>query len=309
MESMAQLLDGKIASQKILDMVREGIVTSTQFNFRKPGLAVIVVGDNPASQVYVGHKLRACESVGIFSKEYRLPASASMEEVKLAIDELNRSPNIDGILVQMPLPAHLDAIDLVTRIDPSKDVDGFTPHNLTRLLQGRTGLFPCTPLGVMRLLEMNNIAVRGKHAVILGRSLIVGRPLLAMLLDANATVTVTHSHTEHLKEICQTADILFAAIGRPGFVEGSWIKPGAVVVDVGINRVTNPSEVPYLKASEPERYSQLVNKGSLLVGDVRFGEAEKIASFITPVPGGVGPLTIAMLLKNTLRAAKKEVHD
>jgi len=302
MESMAQLLDGKIASQKILDMVREGIVTSTQFNFRKPGLAVIVVGDNPASQVYVGHKLRACESVGIFSKEYRLPASASMEEVKLAIDELNRSPNIDGILVQMPLPPHLDAIDLVTRIDPSKDVDGFTPHNLTRLLQGRTGLFPCTPLGVMRLLEMNNIAVRGKHAVILGRSLIVGRPLLAMLLDANATVTVTHSHTEHLKEICQTADILFAAIGRPGFVEGSWIKPGAVVVDVGINRVTNPSEVPYLKASEPERYSQLVNKGSLLVGDVRFGEAEKIASFITPVPGGVGPLTVAMLMSNTLHA-------
>ena len=299
---MAQLLDGKIASQKILDMVREGIVTSTQFNFRKPGLAVIVVGDNPASQVYVGHKLRACESVGIFSKEYRLPASASMEEVKLAIDELNRSPNIDGILVQMPLPPHLDAIDLVTRIDPSKDVDGFTPHNLTRLLQGRTGLFPCTPLGVMRLLEMNNIAVRGKHAVILGRSLIVGRPLLAMLLDANATVTVTHSHTEHLKEICQTADILFAAIGRPGFVEGSWIKPGAVVVDVGINRVTNPSEVPYLKASEPERYSQLVNKGSLLVGDVRFGEAEKIASLITPVPGGVGPLTVAMLMSNTLHA-------
>jgi len=225
-----------------------------------------------------------------------------MEEVKLAIDELNRSPNIDGILVQMPLPPHLDAIDLVTRIDPSKDVDGFTPHNLTRLLQGRTGLFPCTPLGVMRLLEMNNIAVRGKHAVILGRSLIVGRPLLAMLLDANATVTVTHSHTEHLKEICQTADILFAAIGRPGFVEGSWIKPGAVVVDVGINRVTNPSEVPYLKASEPERYSQLVNKGSLLVGDVRFGEAEKIASFITPVPGGVGPLTVAMLMSNTLHA-------
>jgi len=154
----------------------------------------------------------------------------------------------------------------------------------------------------MRLLEMNNIAVRGKHAVILGRSLIVGRPLLAMLLDANATVTVTHSHTEHLKEICQTADILFAAIGRPGFVEGSWIKPGAVVVDVGINRVTNPSEVPYLKASEPERYSQLVNKGSLLVGDVRFGEAEKIASFITPVPGGVGPLTVAMLMSNTLHA-------
>lgn len=299
---MAQLLDGKIASQKILDMVREGIITSTQFNFRKPGLAVIVVGDNPASQVYVGHKLRACESVGIFSKEYRLPASASMEEVKLAIDELNRSPNIDGILVQMPLPPHLDAIDLVTRIDPLKDVDGFTPHNLTRLLQGRTGLFPCTPLGVMRLLEMNNIAVRGKHAVILGRSLIVGRPLLAMLLDANATVTVTHSYTEHLKEICQTADILFAAIGRPGFVEGSWIKPGAVVVDVGINRVTNPSEVPYLKASEPERYSQLVNKGSLLVGDVRFGEAEKIASFITPVPGGVGPLTVAMLMSNTLHA-------
>lgn len=299
---MAQLLDGKIASQKILDMVREGIVTSTQFNFRKPGLAVIVVGDNPASQVYVGHKLRACESVGIFSKEYRLPASASSEEVKLAIDELNRSPNIDGILVQMPLPPHLDAIDLVTRIDPSKDVDGFTPHNLTRLLQGRTGLFPCTPLGVMRLLEMNNIAVRGKHAVILGRSLIVGRPLLAMLLDANATVTVTHSYTEHLKEICQTADILFAAIGRPGFVEGSWIKPGAVVVDVGINRVANPSEVPYLKASEPERYSQLVNKGSLLVGDVRFGEAEKIASFITPVPGGVGPLTVAMLMSNTLHA-------
>lgn len=299
---MAQLLDGKIASQKILDMVREGIVTSTQFNFRKPGLAVIVVGDNPASQVYVGHKLRACESVGIFSKEYRLPASASMEEVKLAIDELNRSPNIDGILVQMPLPPHLDAIDLVTRIDPLKDVDGFTPHNLTRLLQGRTGLFPCTPLGVMRLLEMNNIAVRGKHAVILGRSLIVGRPLLAMLLDANATVTVTHSYTEHLKEICQTADILFAAIGRPGFVEGSWIKPGAVVVDVGINRVTNSSEVPYLKASEPERYSQLVNKGSLLVGDVRFGEAEKIASFITPVPGGVGPLTVAMLMSNTLHA-------
>ena len=299
---MAQLLDGKIAAQKILETVREGIVTSTQYNFRKPGLAVIVVGDNPASQVYVGHKLKACELVGIFSKEYRLPSSASMEEVKLAIDELNRSANIDGILVQMPLPSHLDAIDLVNRIDPLKDVDGFTPHNQILLLQGRPGLFPCTPLGVMRLLEMNNVSLRGKHAVILGRSMIVGKPLSAMMLDANATVTVTHSHTEHLKEICQEADILVAAIGRPGFVQGSWIKPGAVVIDVWINRVTNPTQVPYLKASEPERYSQLVNKGSLLLGDVRFGEAEKVASFITPVPGGVGPLTVAMLMSNTLHA-------
>lgn len=299
---MTQILDGKKVADQILDEVKEGILSSTQFNFRRPGLAFIVIGDDPASQVYVGHKLKACEQVGIFSREYRLPPSASEEEVKFAINELNRSTNIDGILIQMPLPSHLSAVSLLDKIDPNKDVDGFTPVNQIRLMNGMTGLFPCTPLGVMRLLEMNNLSVRGKRVTILGRSMIVGKPLSMMMLESNATVTIAHSQTQNIDAICREADILVSAIGRPGFVLGSWIKPGAVVIDVGINRITNPVEAPYLKDSEPERYSQLINKGSLLVGDIRFGEAQGIASFITPVPGGVGPLTVAMLMSNTLHA-------
>ena len=253
-----------------------------------PGLAVILVGENPASQVYVGTKVKKCAELGIYSEKIVLPESTTQEELLAVIDRLNKDPKIHGILVQSPPPKQINEEEVVLAIDPAKDVDCFHPFNAGKLFLGdTTGFMPCTPYGVMKLLEYYQIPTRGKHAVVLGRSNIVGKPMAALLSNkgVDATVTVAHSRTENLKELLQSADILVAAIGKPEFVKADMVKPGAVVIDVGINRI-------------PDETSP---KGYRIVGDVDFAEVSKVASAITPVPGGVGPMTIAMLMQNAIR--------
>ncbi len=256
----------------------------------RPGLATVLVGENPASQSYVKSKRKACAEVGIESFGFELPASASQAEVESLVRQLNADPKVNGILVQLPLPAGLDEESVLKLIDLEKDVDGFHPMNIGRLAQkGRDPLFvPCTPAGVMFMLEQSLPTLEGANAVVLGRSNIVGMPVALLLVRANATVTICHSRSKDLAAICRQADVLVAAVGRPGMVRGSWIKPGAVVIDVGINRVED--------ASRPRGYR--------LVGDVAYDEAKEVAGYITPVPGGVGPMTIAMLLRATLHAAQ-----
>ncbi len=247
----------------------------------RPGLAVVLVGDDPASTVYIRAKDRAANAVGIAVHTMRLPADTAEEELLMRIARLNADPAIDGILVQLPLPAHIDTQSVVEAIDPDKDVDGFHPLNVGRLATGHPNLVPCTPLGVIKLLAEAGAALEGAHALVLGRSTTVGRPMVALLLAANATVTVAHSRTRELPAECRRADVLIAAVGQAEMVRGDWIAPGAVVIDVGVNRLTD----------------------GRLVGDVAFGEACDVASAITPVPGGVGPMTIAYLLENTVTAA------
>ena len=254
---------------------------------RPPGLAVILVGSDPASQTYVGSKRRTCAKLGLHSQAFDLPATASQDELLALVDQCNADASIDGILVQLPLPDHLDATAVIERIDPRKDVDGFHPYNIGRLAQRIPALRPCTPLGVMRLLSDSEIPVRGKTAVVVGASNIVGRPMALELLLAGATVTVCHRFTNDLAAEVARADILVVAVGKPGIVDAQWIKPGAVVIDVGINR----------------------RKDGKLVGDVETAVAAERASWITPVPGGVGPMTVAMLMHNTLRAAEAAERD
>jgi methylenetetrahydrofolate dehydrogenase (NADP+) / methenyltetrahydrofolate cyclohydrolase len=257
---------------------------------RQPGLAVVLIGSDPASEVYVGSKARRTVAVGMQSFEHRLPPGTSQTDLLALIARLNADEAVDGILVQLPLPAHIDA-DLVLRaIDPAKDVDGFHPENAGRLMSGQPGLVPCTPLGCMLLARSAQPDLRGMHAVVIGRSKIVGKPIAQLLLQADCTVTMTHSRSRDLPALCRQADILIAAVGRPEMVRGDWIKPGAIIIDVGINRLPAESS----------------GKGRL-VGDVAFVEASRVASAITPVPGGVGPMTIACLLRNTMQAAKARV--
>jgi methylenetetrahydrofolate dehydrogenase (NADP+)/methenyltetrahydrofolate cyclohydrolase len=277
---MAKILDGKAAAARIREEVRAGVEKLRADFGVTPGLAVIIVGEDPASKVYVGRKHQACGELGIASQVIRLPADCGEAELAAHIDRLNADPAVHGILVQLPLPGHIDADRVLDRIRPDKDVDGFHPLNVGNLTIGREALVPCTPNGVVRLLEMEGIAVAGKRAVIIGRSNIVGKPLASLLLARNATVTICHSRTVNLPEVAREADILAAAIGKPAFVGADMVKPGAVVIDVGINRV-----------------------GDKLVGDVDFAAVKETAGAITPVPGGVGPLTIAMLMHNTLKAA------
>lgn len=276
---MANLIKGKELSQKIVAQVREEALKCT----RKPGLTVIIVGENPASKVYVNKKKKTSEEAGFNSRVIELPESVSQQELERYIDELNADAAIDGILVQLPLPKHINTYDILERIRPDKDVDGFHPVNVGRLV---TGLNPyaisCTPYGIIRLLEENNIEIEGKHAVVIGRSNIVGKPIASLLLNRNATVTICHSRTKNLPEVCAQADILVAAVGIPKFVKADWVKEGATVIDVGINRTEEGK----------------------LVGDVDFEAVEPKAGSITPVPGGVGPMTIAMLLSNTLELYK-----
>jgi methylenetetrahydrofolate dehydrogenase (NADP+)/methenyltetrahydrofolate cyclohydrolase len=248
---------------------------------RRPGLATILVGDDPGSQIYVASKHRASDEAGIATFDHRLPADTSRDDLVALIERLNGDPDVSGILLQLPLPAHLDAGELVELIDPDKDVDGLTAVSAGRLAQGRPGLRPCTPQGVIELLDAYDVPLEGAEAVVVGRSVLVGRPLFGLLLERNATVTVTHSRTRDLPEVCGHADVLVAAVGVPRLVRGDWVKPGATVVDVGINRLEEG-----------------------LVGDVEFDAAAERAAFITPVPGGVGPMTIALLLRNTLDAAR-----
>ncbi|MDO4459443.1 MAG: bifunctional methylenetetrahydrofolate dehydrogenase/methenyltetrahydrofolate cyclohydrolase FolD [Clostridia bacterium] len=278
---MAVIIDGKAVSAEVKQRVANEVAELKE-NGIECGLAVILVGDDPASQVYVRNKKRACEACGIYSAEYRLPADTKMEELIALIDELNADEKISGILCQLPLPKGLDEEAVIARIRPDKDVDAFNEANVGKIMIGNYSFLPCTPAGVIELIKSTGVDMTGKNAVVIGRSNIVGKPMAMLLLHNNATVTICHSKTQNLKEICANADILVAAIGRPNFVTGDMIKPGAVVIDVGINRMDDGK----------------------LCGDVNFEEAEKIAGYITPVPGGVGPMTIATLMQNTVNAAK-----
>ncbi|MBN3910332.1 MAG: bifunctional methylenetetrahydrofolate dehydrogenase/methenyltetrahydrofolate cyclohydrolase FolD [Nostoc sp. NMS1] len=277
----AKLLDGKALSAKIQQELSVGITQLQPKIGRPPGLAVLMVGDNPASAAYVRNKEKACAKVGIASFGKHFPAETTLEELEKVIAALNHDERVDGILVQLPLPDHLDAVTLLHQIDPDKDADGLHPVNLGRLVRGEIGLRSCTPDGVMRLLQAYEIPLQGKQAVVVGRSILVGKPMALMLLEADATVTIAHSRSHDLKSITQNADILIAAAGRPRLITADMVKPGAVVVDVGMNRVTDASGK------------------SRLIGDVDFESTAGVAGFITPVPGGVGPMTVAILLQNT----------
>jgi methylenetetrahydrofolate dehydrogenase (NADP+)/methenyltetrahydrofolate cyclohydrolase len=296
----ATLLDGTATARAIRDELREPIVALAAQHHR-PGLGVLLVGDDPASAVYVRSKTRACEELGIHHDTARLPASATTAEVAAHVEEYNRRADIHGILVQLPLPRQVDAEKVLALVDPVKDVDGFHPVNVGLLVQKRPRFVACTPAGVMELLVRHGIPIAGRRAVVLGRSDIVGKPMAMLLLHADATVTICHSKTADLPAVTREADLLIAAIGKAGFVRAEHVKPGAVVVDVGINRVTDAAAARDLL--EPERFRLFEEKGSALAGDVHFPSVRDKAGAITPVPGGVGPLTIALLMKNTVKAA------
>ena len=299
---MTMILDGKAHADKMLGEVTAAVAARAAQGLRPPCLAVVIVGEDPASHVYVRGKVAACSRTGIRSIERRLPADTPQEDLEKVIRELNHEAGVDGILVQLPLPAGLDPKRALHGIDPAKDVDGFHPMNQGRLLEGLPGLRPCTPSACMSMLRAYGIELRGIRAVVLGRSEIVGKPMALMLLEAHATVTIAHSRTRDLPGLCREADLLVAAVGRPGMVEGSWIKPGAVVLDVGINRVEDLALGEVIFRADPAKLAILRAKGGVLCGDVRYQEAAAIARAITPVPGGVGPLTIAGLMANTLQA-------
>ena len=270
---------------------------------RAPGLAVVLVGNNPASEVYVRNKTKTASDLGMHSETITPSASMTTDQLLDLVRELNARPEIDGILVQLPLPAHIDSQRILLAVAPEKDVDGFHPFNVGLLSTGRPGLRPCTPAGVIQILRRHQIAMAGQNAVVVGRSDIVGKPMAMLLLQENATVTVCHSRTRDLPGVCRTADILVAAIGRAAMVTSDYIKPGAVVIDVGMNKVESRAEAELI--FEPARLADFDRRGSLLVGDVHPGDMARVASAYTPVPGGVGPLTIAMLMQNTIESAER----
>lgn len=278
---MALRIDGKAVAAKIKAQVAGEAAILAEKGIA-PGLAVVIVGSDPASRIYVNNKKKVCQEVGIYSEEYALPEGTTQEELLALVVRLNHEPKISGILVQSPLPKGLNESALVEAIDPKKDVDAFHPYNVGKLMQGRQIFLPCTPAGVIELLKSANVEIAGKNCVVIGRSDIVGKPMAMLLMQNNGTVTICHSRTQNLAEICRGADILVSAVGKAGFVTGDMVKPGAAVIDVGMNRDENEK----------------------LCGDVVFEEAEKVAGCITPVPGGVGPMTIAMLMQNTVTAAK-----
>ncbi|WP_312241118.1 bifunctional methylenetetrahydrofolate dehydrogenase/methenyltetrahydrofolate cyclohydrolase FolD [Pantoea sp.] len=282
----AKIIDGKTIAQQVRLEVAEKVKQRLAAGKRAPGLAVVLVGENPASQIYVGSKRRACEEVGFVSRSYDLPATTSEADLLQLIDDLNNDTEIDGILVQLPLPAGIDNVKVLERIVPDKDVDGFHPYNVGRLCQRAPKLRPCTPRGIVTLLERYNIDTFGLNAVVVGASNIVGRPMSMELLLAGCTTTVTHRFTKDLRHHVEHADLLVVAVGKPNFIPGDWIKPGAIVIDVGINRL----------------------ESGKVVGDVDFAAASERASYITPVPGGVGPMTVATLIENTLQACEA-YHD
>lgn len=277
---MAIIIDGKLVAQEVKAKVSKK-VKELQENGITPGLAVIIIGNNPASRIYVNNKKKACAEVSIYSKEYALPDTTSQKELIELISKLNNDDSINGILVQLPLPNHINEKAVIEAIDPLKDVDAFHEINVGKIMIGEYDLLPCTPAGIIELLNSQNIEIEGKHCVVVGRSNIVGKPMAMLLLHRNGTVTICHSKTKNLKEICKNADILIAAVGKAKFITSDMVKKGAVVIDVGMNKDENGK----------------------LCGDVDFDNVKKIASYITPVPGGVGPMTIAMLMKNTVTAA------
>ena len=299
----AHLMDGSaVAAALRLEVAEE--VRALAARGLIPRLEVILVGDDPASRVYVGSKEKACTEVGIASTTHTLPATTSGQALGELIDRLNADSQVDGILLQLPLPAPLDGRAFLDRIDPAKDVDGFHPVNVGLLHQGRARFVPCTPAGVMELLDREGIELKGSRAVVVGRSDIVGKPVAALLLARHATVTICHSRTRDLASVCREADVLVAAIGKPALITAGHVRPGAVVVDVGVNRVDDPALVGRLYPGDEGRRAQMAKRGYTLVGDVDFVAAAEVASAITPVPGGIGPLTIAGLLRNTVRAAR-----
>ena len=298
----ATILDGTRIAQEIRSEIAAEVKNMTAAGAR-PGLAVVLVGHNPASEIYVRGKVKACDEVGIYSETLTPPDSATTTELLALVEDLNRRNEIDGILVQLPLPLQVDAKKVLLAVDPAKDVDGFHPMNVGFLSTQRPGLVPCTPAGVMEILKRSSVPVAGREAVVVGRSDIVGKPVAMLLTNANATVTICHSKTHDLPGVCRRADILVAAIGRAGMITREYVSPGATVIDVGMNTVTDPAEFQRFFAGNAKREEAFRKRGSTLIGDVH-PEVAGIAGAITPVPGGVGPLTIAMLMFNTVKAAK-----
>lgn len=284
---MAEILDGKKVSQKVKDALKEETKAFFEKYGIRPGLAVVIVGDDPASRVYVNSKKKACEEIGYYSEEHALSKDTTESELLSLVEKLNGDGKIHGILVQLPLPGHIDEEKIINAISPKKDVDAFHPVNVGKIMIGNFDFLPCTPAGVMELLDEANIDLTGKNCVVIGRSNIVGKPQAMLLLHKNATVTICHSKTKNLKEITKNADVLIAAVGRAKMVTADYVKKGAVVIDVGMNRLENKK----------------------LAGDVDFDSVKDVASYITPVPGGVGPMTIAMLMKNTFTAAKRAAEE
>jgi methylenetetrahydrofolate dehydrogenase (NADP+)/methenyltetrahydrofolate cyclohydrolase len=300
--TMATILNGnKVAAQirsEVAEQVRDLAAAG-----RRPGLAVILAGEDHASEIYVRSKIKACQEVGIHSEKITTPASLTTQELLAMVERLNQRDDIDGILVQLPLPPQVDSQQVLLAVDPEKDVDGFHPVNVGKLATQRPTLAPCTPAGVMEILLRNHIAIAGRHAVVVGRSQVVGRPMALLLLNHDATVTICHSKTIGLAEITRQADILIVAVGCAGLVTENWVKPGATVIDVGINRVTDRTKFEDLFAGDAAREKTFAEKGSVVAGDVHPRVAE-VAGALTPVPGGVGPLTIAMLMENTVKACR-----
>jgi methylenetetrahydrofolate dehydrogenase (NADP+) / methenyltetrahydrofolate cyclohydrolase len=302
MKTLPHVLDGVVVASEIKAEVARKVADLTARGIR-PGLAVILVGEVPASQIYVRSKVKTCGELGIYSEMLTPPDTITTEEMLAIVNDLNARDDIDGILIQLPLPKHVDTKRLLEAISPDKDVDGFHPVNAGRLQSGQPGLQPCTPAGIIEILKRSSLSIAGQNAVVLGRSEIVGKPAALLLLNESATVTVCHSKTRDLPSVTRNADILVAAIGRPGYVTPEMVKPGATLIDVGINRLTDPADVERFFAGDAERAATFAKRGSVIVGDID-PAAFALAGAYTPVPGGVGALTIAMLMHNTVKAAK-----
>ena len=299
----ARILNGTEIGRQIQDELKQPIADLKQAGIT-PGLAAVLVGDNPASQIYVRNKIRACEALGIYSECLTPPATITTAELRAEIENLNRRPEIDAILVQLPLSPQVNAQEILEAVDPAKDVDGFHPYNVGLLVANRPGPRPCTPAGVMEILRRDGVEFKGTRAVVIGRSDIVGKPLALLLMHQHATVTICHSRTRDLPGVARTADILVAAMGRAAYVTPDFVRPGATVIDVGINRIQDAATAERLFANHPQRLEEFRRKGSALVGDVH-PDVDTVAGSLTPVPGGVGPLTIAMLMVNTVEAARR----
>jgi methylenetetrahydrofolate dehydrogenase (NADP+)/methenyltetrahydrofolate cyclohydrolase len=300
---MGTWLEGKTLAEKVKEEVREEVAFFKNTKDAVPGLVGILVGDNRSSQVYLRSKEKACQSLGIWSQILTFPAGTNFPELRAKIEELNENDHVDGILVQLPLPPGLNSHEVISWIHPDKDVDGIHPYSLGLLLENRPGMRTCTPRGIIELIKFNHIPIEGKDVVVIGRSMIVGKPLAAMFTNENGTVTVCHSKTKNLAQVAARADILVAAMGRPAFVGPEFVKPGAVVIDVGMNSVSDKAKVEELFGLDPKRQKDLEEKGYTLIGDVDPRLIDK-AGYLTPVPGGIGLLTIAMLMRNTLEAFK-----
>ncbi len=299
----AKLLDGASVARAIKDEVGSEVVEYSRRGLR-PGLAAVIVGNDTASHIYVSSKVKTCEQLGIFSEKIELPETTTTEELLALVQNLNSRDEIDGILIQLPLPKQTDAALVLNSVDPAKDVDGLHPTNAGRLMLNEPGLRPCTPAGIIEMLERYQIEMTGARVVVIGRSRLVGLPVALLMLHRHATVTICHSRTKDLASVAREADILIAAIGRAGMVDAGYIKPGAAVVDVGTNKITTPGDLDYFFGDDQKRRAAFEKNGYTLIGDVNPRAAAEVAGYLTPVPGGVGPLTIAMLMKNTLAAMK-----